>query len=296
MFNNVLVGVDFESGGRDAIALASKLLDTDGLLRLVHAYPGASLPIHAAAPGVVREERERAEAQLAVERADARVEAELIVAEGVATGRVLHEEAEACGADLLALGSCRRGVVGRVMLGDDTRAALNGAPCAVAIAPAGYAAHPEPFASIGVGYDGSPESEAALRVARSLAGPTSAAIRALHVVSVSSYGFAGFGPVAVTQLTDFVTEADERMKALDGVEGRAELGLAVDDLAAFSKEVDLLVVGSRGYGPWGRLVHGSTSNQLAKHAGSPLLIVPRASRQAPAGTAGAASAQIATPA
>jgi len=46
------------------------------------------------------------------------------------------------------------------MLGDHARAALNGAPCAVAIASLGLAEHPTPIAKVGVAYDRSPESEA----------------------------------------------------------------------------------------------------------------------------------------
>jgi hypothetical protein len=45
------------------------------------------------------------------------------------------------------------------MLGDDTRAALNGAPCAVAIAPLGYADGRASICKIGVAYNASPESE-----------------------------------------------------------------------------------------------------------------------------------------
>jgi hypothetical protein len=37
------------------------------------------------------------------------------------------------------VGSSRHGVLGRVLMGDDARASLNGAPCAVAAAPLGYA-------------------------------------------------------------------------------------------------------------------------------------------------------------
>jgi hypothetical protein len=36
-----------------------------------------------------------------------------------------------------------------------------------------------------------------------------------------------------------------------------------------------LVVGSRGYGPVGRLIHGSTSQQLARTARCPLLVLAR---------------------
>ena len=93
--------------------------------------------------------------------------------------RGLHRQAEEQHADLLVVGSCSRGAFGRAMIGDDTRAALNGAPCAVAIASRGYAARAgNPIARIGVAYNGSPESKAALAMARELAAPTSASIDA----------------------------------------------------------------------------------------------------------------------
>ena len=56
---------------------------------------------------------------------------------------------------------------GRVLMGDDTRAALNGAPCAVAIASRGYQCQPHQLETLGVGYDGSPESSLALGAAAS---------------------------------------------------------------------------------------------------------------------------------
>ena len=56
-------------------------------------------------------------------------------------GRALHELAEEIGADLIVLGSSRRGLLGRVLLGDDTRAALNGASASIAVAPTAYQDH-----------------------------------------------------------------------------------------------------------------------------------------------------------
>ena len=53
--------------------------------------------------------------------------------------------------------------------------------------------------------------------------------------------------------------------------------IAVEELAAFGDRVDLLVVGSRGYGPVRRLVLGSTSGELARDARCALLVLPRAS-------------------
>jgi len=54
----------------------------------------------------------------------------------------------------------------------------------------------------------------------------------------------------------------------------------VDELALYSASLDLLVVGCRGYGPIGRLIHGSTSLQLAQPARCPLLVLTRQARTA----------------
>jgi Universal stress protein family len=99
-----------------------------------------------------------ARALLQAAREEAGVRGELRWSPCTPPGRGLHELAEMLGSDLLVVGSCERGLFGRVMVGNDTRAALDGAPCAVAIAPAGYAEHPAPIGKIGVAYDGSPDS------------------------------------------------------------------------------------------------------------------------------------------
>lgn len=52
-------------------------------------------------------------------------------------GHRRHEAAERCGADVLVIGSTRRGLLGRALTTDEARAAPNGAPCAVAIAATG---------------------------------------------------------------------------------------------------------------------------------------------------------------
>ena len=172
------------------------------------------------------------------------------------------------------------------MLGDDTRAALNGAPCAVAIASVGYAEHPLPFANVGVAYNGSPESEAALAAARELAAPTSASLHALEVISLSTYAYAGPVPAAIGDSVEvMLDEANDRLQQLPNVQGRAVTGLTGEELAAFGDELDLLVVGSRGFGPLRRLVLGSTSEYLERHARCSLLVLPSGAARAAADSA-----------
>ncbi|HMD56775.1 MAG TPA: universal stress protein [Solirubrobacteraceae bacterium] len=279
MFKNVLVGVDGTASGRDAIALASLLLDADGKLTLAHVFSRLAKPLHAVTRASAPADRAQASELLSSERAQAGPEAELVAVDAATPGRGLHEEAERQNADLLVLGTCHRGVLGRTLLGDDTRAALDGAPCAVAIAPAGFARHASPLSSIGVGYDGSPESAAAVETARALAAPRHASVRALELVSIPYYEYTGLAAGTVTEGGDMVeqriVEAENRMGEISGVKGEARYGLAGEELAGLSGEVDLTIVGSRGYGPARRLIMGSTSHYLERHARGPLLILPR---------------------
>jgi nucleotide-binding universal stress UspA family protein len=280
MFKNVLVGVDGNPNGRDAIALASQLIDPNGKLTLAHIHSGELRASHAISPEIVRREREVSKKLLKDERAAANVNAELISIVSGTPGRGLHQQADEQDADLLVVGSCGHGAFGRAMLGDDTRAALNGAPCAVAIASRGYAERAggagSQIAKIGVAYNDSPESRGALALARELAARTSATVHVLEVVSIPTYAYTGIVPPAIGEsIAVMIQEANGRMKALADVEGHAVYGLAGEELAAFGDQVDILVVGSRGYGPVKRLVLGSTSDYLQRHARCSLLVLPR---------------------
>jgi nucleotide-binding universal stress UspA family protein len=191
-------------------------------------------------------------------------------------GRGLHKQAEEQNTDLLVVGSRSHGAFGRVMLGDDTRAALNGAPCAVAVAPRRLRRGPHPIDKVGVGYNASPESKVALAVAHELAAQTAASVHALEVVWIPSAAYTGLMPPTIGESIDvMLQQAKSRMKALPDVEGYAIYGLTGEELAVFGNAVDILIVGSRDYGPMRRQVIGSTSAYLQRHARCPLLVLPR---------------------
>lgn len=278
MFRNILVGVDRQVGGRDALALAQQLMTDDGRLTLGHVYPGDPRIWRTATDEYEALQQEGALSLLTQVRDDADVSAELRSVECSSPGRGLHELAEAMGADLLVVGSSHRGMLGRVFLGDDTHDALNGAPCAVAVAPAGHAQNPLPVREIGVAYNESAESEYAVSVARALAEEFHASLSACEVITLPAYTFLGGAAPVDGAVEDLVAKARERISALGAVKPRAVYGPAVDELALYSASVDLLIVGSRGYGPMGRLVHGSTSSQLAHAARCPLLVLTRGAR------------------
>ena len=278
MFKNVVVGVDPHGGGRDAITLSKQLLADGGELTLAHVCPGDAHIWRGSTTDYNLGERERALELLESARKAAGVEAPLRWRESPSVGRGLHELCEVIGADLLLVGSSRHGLLGRVLIGDDTRAALNGAPCAIAIAPAGHSEQPLAMREIGVAYNGSRESEHAVAVARKVAAEHGAKLSAFEAVSLPTYAFLG-GPAPIDgAIEGLVDDARERIAELGGLEPHAVYGNPVEELALYSASLDLLVVGSRDYGPVGRLVHGSTSQQLARTARCPLLVLTRAAR------------------
>ena len=272
MFSNVLIGVDERPGTRDAIALAKHLVVKDGELTLAHVHGGDSGTTRGSIPVFEAGERERSRELLEAARADAGIDAGLVWTGSPSVGRGLHELAERHRADLLVVGSSARSLVGRVMVGDHTRDALNGAPCAVAVAPAGYAGRPVVLGEIGVGYDGSPESEHALAMARGLASEVGAKVSAFEAVSLLFEE----GSATAAAIDQLVAQARERIAALGDVEPHAAYGEAAEELALYGASVDLLIIGSRGYGPISRLMHGSTSLRLARTARCPLLVLTRA--------------------
>jgi nucleotide-binding universal stress UspA family protein len=275
MFSNVLIGVDGRQGGRDAIALARQLAAPDARITMAHVYSSDWLLGSRSGTGVPFE-RDEAERLLEAERRTSRLAAELISAAYTAPGRGLHELAERLEADLLVVGSTRHALLGRVLLGDDTHAALNGAPCAIAIAPRGYTQTEHPLETLGLGYEGSPGSELALAAARELANRYGAKIKALWAVSLQNVRDERPIPGDWRQTADALVERClDQLSRIEGIDGEAVYGGPREELSRLSDGVDLLIVGSRGYGPVGRLFHGSVSSYLVGHVSCPLLVLPR---------------------
>jgi nucleotide-binding universal stress UspA family protein len=129
-----------------------------------------------------------------------------------------------------------------------------------------------------VAYNASPESEHALATGRRLATRHGAQLSAFHAVSLPSRATMSGGLPAGRAAEAMVAQARSRIAQLGGVVGHAVYGDPVEELTLYSASVDLLVVGSRGYGPLGRVVHGSTSQELARRALGPLLVLTRSAR------------------
>ena len=164
----------------------------------------------------------------------------------------------------------------------------------VAIAPAGHEHEASRLAAVGVGEDGSAESTLALRAALELGKRFGAAVRAISVVALQSVASDEPTPADWTDATQRrLREENARLNSIIGVGGEAVYGEPSDELARLSENVDLLVVGSRGYGSLGRLMNGSTSNYLAGHVHCPLLVLaPKSASSETGDSAGSATEAV----
>jgi len=88
---------------------------------------------------------------------------------------------------VIVIGSGSPNPVEQIVLGDEAREVLDGAPCAVAVASRGYAARAHGLRTIGVAYDGSAESEKALATARTIAAEHHAALSAFESLHPPAY-------------------------------------------------------------------------------------------------------------
>ena len=280
MFTSIVVGVDSREGGRDALALAACLQAAGG---------GELVALHACAsePFIHEDVLVLVEAELARAGATGRA----VVVTDRSPAHALRTVAEREAAELIVVGSSRRGGVDRIVAGDDAAATLHCAPCAVAVAPCGLAGSPHALRRIGVGFDDSRESRVAMEVARRLAHSAGAALRAITVVTPTvplwpaiAWNTAWSGDDPSTARPDDRMLAAISAEVGDGATPETMVGRPWEQLAERSADLDLLVVGSRGYGPVRRLLLGSTSGKLARHAACPLLVTPRAAHGAAGGT------------
>jgi nucleotide-binding universal stress UspA family protein len=286
----IVIGFDGSDSGEDALALGVLLCRATGAVPVVATVYPEAYPI---GPGRVDAEwvafmREQSEELLRCARrvlGDG-VDADYRTVSATSESRGLHELAEQEQAEAVVVGSAHHGPLGRTSPGSTGDRLLHGSPCPVAVAPRGLREQPPPaLRTIAVAFVDTPEAHEALGVAAALAQRSGARLRLLSVVPPRAEVFA---PLAGRDAEEaFVARArevfrqglDEALAGLgDRVEATAELleGDVVDALATLDRrDADLLVCGSRGYGPLRRVLLGGVSSRLLRRAACPLLVVPR---------------------
>ena len=276
MFNKVIVGIDELTHGRDALALATRLASEDGQLLLAHVFFDGTERTRRANVSRSRGELQFARRLLADARDALGRDAELCPVPSASVGTGLHMLAEHRRADLIVVGSAERGPIGRLLHGDDLRDALEGAPCAVAVAPRAYADRVHRIDTVAIGYDGTVEATHALSVGREFAAERDGHVVVCEVVPRSPQGFAEARHRSEEEISRELSGVRARLQALgDDLEVHAAYGDPAEELAFYGARVDLLIVGSRNFGKPGSLRHGRTTMQLGMLARCPLIVLPR---------------------
>jgi nucleotide-binding universal stress UspA family protein len=214
--------------------------------------------------------------------------------------KALREMAERGAADLIVLGSTHRAAFGAVAPGSVAEHLLDGAPARLAIAPKGYSRARTameanegggegdgatlPFVRdelrvIAVGFNGTAESQAALDEAAELAGRTGATIRLIGVsLPMQAVGAAAGVPMPPESIDSFQAKLHDAAAALPSglrvlpIHERGEPAERLIERAG--QGVDLLVLGSRGFGRVMRLLLGSVSSRVIREAPCPVMVVP----------------------
>jgi nucleotide-binding universal stress UspA family protein len=272
MSGALIVGYDGSDQANDALALGRLLAGPlEAELVVACVYPPAIHFPYTGIEVVERKLREPAERQLAAAPGVGELRRELFSAASPARGLVAFAEQE--GARFLVVGASHRGAVGEGLLGTVARSVLHGAPCSVAIPPRGFARRPlRQRRLIGVGFDGSPESELALDEAIALADAFGAELRLVAVVHSGELfpapAWVGFGNARFAdavherhrrQLDRGLARVPERLRAT-GLVTVGDSARALESEA--ERGLDLLVVGSRGYGALRRVLLGSVASEL----------------------------------
>lgn len=139
------------------------------------------------------------------------------------------------------------------------------------------------FTKIVVGIDFSQSAQAALELARSRF--PGAQLKLIHVVdaragSVPDLSTGGISPIMPSaEVLTALSAEDERQLdrlALDGEEEEIVLGEPAQTLVQAAQQwgADLIVVGSHPQGALAHFLMGSVAEQVLRHSGIPVLIVP----------------------
>lgn len=296
--SRMIIAVDESERSKDALAFGSALAREGGVaVTLAHAYPWQQIGFTGGHPGALGSRYEAN--RVALEQAEGLL-AKLSEALGDLPGletriiadaspaRALQSLAEELDAGMIVLGSSHTGRLGRVLPGSTAERLLHGAPCPVAVVPYAFRMGKQHgVKTIACAWDGSPESEAALGVAEELAGEASASLRVIRVFEPTSYlyptelagGYADFRAEARKMAQDGLTRRMEHIPASVDAQSDFHEGLADHDLVELSETVDLMVLGSRGYGPLKAVLLGGVSGKVVREAGCPVIVVPNGIRE-----------------
>ena len=290
MYTDVIIGFDGSAAGHDALALGRRLaLTTGASTTVVCVHPYQALTAEVAADSAIELSWRRG-AEVILEGArrtlDDVPDVTFRAKPETSPARALHEIAREAAAAVIVVGATHRTALGRVVPGTTADRILHGAPCAIAVAPAGYAGR-DPrslHGVVGAAVDGRKDTGRVARIAADIARGAHAKLRLLTVADIHRAP----RPMSIGRLENPSVRAAIRRSAHHALERAtvaAGAGIVVErqvvegdpvvSLLAESNDLDLLVVGSRAYGPVRRVVLGRVGGAVLRDAACPVLAIPR---------------------
>jgi nucleotide-binding universal stress UspA family protein len=264
MNTNVIAGVDGHEGGRDAAALAMTL--AGGGARCTLVFIATTLTPragpHSRSLGLA--DAGNLPRVLADEVRIVGRGAQVVRTQAASVSPGLEDTTERRRADRIAVGASRRHGLPRLAAGGDAISLLHRTPVTVAIAPRGYSRDPRLLARIEVAFDGSEQSIAAEAYAVVPAEAKHYELVARRVLKpagdVPTWNLVAPGrpPIIEPERPGAFSERVEEITV------QTVTGPRHRQLVRLSREVDLLVCGSRRSGAVRRLVLGSTSDHMAR--------------------------------
>jgi nucleotide-binding universal stress UspA family protein len=279
MFENIAVAYAGDQAGTDAVALAVKLADVlASKLSIVFPYH----PLLAVVPGDAAQQQVRDELKAIAPDSPSLKDATYLSSHSQWPIHAMHEIADYQRCDLIIFGTAGEGIAEHLHISLMERM-VHAAPCAVLVAPAGYAqgAHSAPR-YVGVGFADSNEGKQALQLGQELAQTLDGDLCVISASwlspAVRSYA-AQTASISILEseiYTETKTSLEHAVANLgDHVDAHAIKGNPTDVLLEHSKTLDLLVLGSRAYGPVRYALLGSVSAAVMREADCPVLVTPR---------------------
>jgi nucleotide-binding universal stress UspA family protein len=287
----ILVGYDPSNPDHAPVEFGTAAARFTGAPLIIASVHGSPAALGAAA-GEIAEEQLLDDAAEPLDHLKRRLSADGVRAEcralpGTSAPRALHHAAEEFDAGLLVVGSTDRGDVGRVLLGSTAQRLVHGAPCPIAVVPHGWQAGGG-INTIGVAFVDTPEGHDALKGALALARRAGALLRVLSAGKEKGFGKTFGGGDAMTRAVTYADIASaDRVEAEHSAEAAVagasdveidydiSVGDPADFLIAASERLDLLICGSRGYGPKRAVMLGGVSRRITAEAHCPVIVLAR---------------------
>jgi nucleotide-binding universal stress UspA family protein len=290
MTSRVVIGYDGSEASEDAVAFGLTWCRSTGDVPIIATVYPEEHPLGAGRVDVEWATYVREQAEIIQDNARATV-GDAALYRNVASTSAAHglaDLAEDVEAAMVIVGTSQETSLARTLLGSSVERLLHGATVPVTVVPPGWRqAAPDRISSVGVAYIDTRDAREALRVAVRVAQRVPARLTLYTVLGQSSERYSYL--VGRRDEQAYVEIARESFsKALEfaaagippELEPRTVLleGPVVESLAALGPdEVDLLMCGSRGYGPARRVLLGGVSSRLIRRARLPVAVVPRAS-------------------